>query len=256
LLYVEDGDRYVLIGSNGGAEKEPVWVANVAAMPEVVIEVGERTLTILRKRPEWDRLHAAAVAYWPDILEYQTHTTRTFPLIVLNPGPDAARPNATRLRGAKARFDRKGVSSAIPLPPGTTQGARDVRPEYLRELVGGRRQGNSQGQPQWQGGVRYRCGPWSGRAHAVLLASEGADAIAVDLCDQIASVPYPMATPDEYRATRGYRPLQLKLHAELFHPPFMLAEKHPVVLHPRLRPPSSDSRQQGGHCAADGNAGI
>jgi hypothetical protein len=95
-----------------------------------------------------------------------------------------------------------------------------------------------------------------GRAHAVLLASEGADVIAVDLRDQIASVPYPMANPDEYRATRGYRPLQLKLHAELFHPPFMLAEKHPVVLHPRVRPPSSDSRQQGGYCAADGNAGI
>ena len=33
-----------------------------------------------------------------------------------------------------------------------------------------------------------------GRAHAVKLASEGADIIAVDLCDQIASVPYPMAT--------------------------------------------------------------
>ena len=96
LLFVEDGDRYVLIGSNGGAEKEPAWVANVAAMPEVAIDVGEQTLTakptILREGPEWDRLHAAAVAYWPDILEYQTHTTRTFPFIVLDPIPDPARP--------------------------------------------------------------------------------------------------------------------------------------------------------------------
>jgi SDR family mycofactocin-dependent oxidoreductase len=40
-----------------------------------------------------------------------------------------------------------------------------------------------------------------GRAHAVKLASEGADVIAVDLCDQIASVPYPMATPDDLAAT-------------------------------------------------------
>jgi SDR family mycofactocin-dependent oxidoreductase len=40
-----------------------------------------------------------------------------------------------------------------------------------------------------------------GRAHAVKLASEGADIIAVDLCDQIASVPYPMATPDDMTAT-------------------------------------------------------
>ncbi|MDT5010846.1 MAG: hypothetical protein QOH57_2463 [Mycobacterium sp.] len=40
-----------------------------------------------------------------------------------------------------------------------------------------------------------------GRAHAVKLASEGADIIAVDLCDQIASVPYPMGTADELAAT-------------------------------------------------------
>ena len=102
-------------------------MANVAAMPEVVIEVGEQMLTatptIVRSGPQWDRLHAAAVAYWPDILEYQTHTNRTFPLIVLYPVPDSARPNPTRLRAAKARFDREGASSPIPLSPETTPGA-------------------------------------------------------------------------------------------------------------------------------------
>jgi SDR family mycofactocin-dependent oxidoreductase len=40
-----------------------------------------------------------------------------------------------------------------------------------------------------------------GRTHAVKLASEGADIIAVDLCDQIASVPYPMTTADDLAAT-------------------------------------------------------
>lgn len=40
-----------------------------------------------------------------------------------------------------------------------------------------------------------------GRAHAVKLASEGADIIAVDLCAQIDSVPYPLATPDDLAAT-------------------------------------------------------
>jgi SDR family mycofactocin-dependent oxidoreductase len=40
-----------------------------------------------------------------------------------------------------------------------------------------------------------------GRAIAVKLASEGADIIGVDLCGQIASVPYPMATPDDLTAT-------------------------------------------------------
>jgi SDR family mycofactocin-dependent oxidoreductase len=40
-----------------------------------------------------------------------------------------------------------------------------------------------------------------GRAYAVRLASEGANVIAVDLCAQIASVPYPLGTPEELAAT-------------------------------------------------------
>jgi (+)-trans-carveol dehydrogenase len=40
-----------------------------------------------------------------------------------------------------------------------------------------------------------------GRSHAITLAREGADIIAVDLCAQIASVPYPMATPQDLAQT-------------------------------------------------------
>ena len=40
-----------------------------------------------------------------------------------------------------------------------------------------------------------------GRAHAVRLAADGASVIAVDLCEQIASVPYPLATADDLAAT-------------------------------------------------------
>ena len=40
-----------------------------------------------------------------------------------------------------------------------------------------------------------------GRAEAVRLASDGASIIAVDICDQIESVPYPLATPDDFALT-------------------------------------------------------
>ena len=40
-----------------------------------------------------------------------------------------------------------------------------------------------------------------GRSHAIRLAEEGADIIAVDLCQQVKSVPYPMATPDDLAET-------------------------------------------------------
>ena len=40
-----------------------------------------------------------------------------------------------------------------------------------------------------------------GRDQAVALAQQGADVIAVDLCADIDSVPYPLATPDDLDET-------------------------------------------------------
>jgi SDR family mycofactocin-dependent oxidoreductase len=40
-----------------------------------------------------------------------------------------------------------------------------------------------------------------GRSHALRMAQEGADIIAVDLCSQMGSVPYPMATPEDLAET-------------------------------------------------------
>jgi deazaflavin-dependent oxidoreductase (nitroreductase family) len=89
LLYVADGDSFILVGSNGGAEKDPLWVANVEAMSEVTIEVDDRTLrtkpVILRDGAERERLYGIVMEYWPDVLEYETHTSRSFPVIRLDP---------------------------------------------------------------------------------------------------------------------------------------------------------------------------
>ena len=40
-----------------------------------------------------------------------------------------------------------------------------------------------------------------GRSHAVRLAAEGADIIGIDLCTDVASIPYPLATPDDLAET-------------------------------------------------------
>jgi (+)-trans-carveol dehydrogenase len=40
-----------------------------------------------------------------------------------------------------------------------------------------------------------------GRSHAIRLAEEGADIIAVDLCAQVETVPYPMSTPEDLAET-------------------------------------------------------
>jgi deazaflavin-dependent oxidoreductase (nitroreductase family) len=49
LVYTTVGDSYVVAGSQGGAEKDPLWVANVEAMPEITIE--RRTRRVLARFP-------------------------------------------------------------------------------------------------------------------------------------------------------------------------------------------------------------
>ncbi|MCW2550317.1 MAG: 3-ketoacyl-ACP reductase [Mycobacterium sp.] len=43
-----------------------------------------------------------------------------------------------------------------------------------------------------------------GRSHAIRLAEEGADIIAVDLCEDIPSIGYPMATPEDLEETAQF----------------------------------------------------
>jgi deazaflavin-dependent oxidoreductase (nitroreductase family) len=91
LVSATDGDAYLICGSLGGAPKDPVWVGNIEAGPgETTIEVGEQTLrvktTVVRPAsPDWDRLYGIWSAYWPDSKEYETHTSRKFPVIRLEP---------------------------------------------------------------------------------------------------------------------------------------------------------------------------
>src|SRR5271166_2203390 len=40
-----------------------------------------------------------------------------------------------------------------------------------------------------------------GRSHAIRLAQEGADIIAVDICEDIATNPYPLASPEDLAQT-------------------------------------------------------
>ena len=89
LMRVKDGANYVLVGSTGGAPKNPVWVYNLRANPLVEL----RDLAVVRKMrvrevtdtAERERLWKAAVAAYPPYSEYQTRTTRVIPIFVAEP---------------------------------------------------------------------------------------------------------------------------------------------------------------------------
>ena len=89
LMRVKDGASYVLVGSQGGAPKDPQWVHNLRANP--AIELRDRTVVQpMRAREVTDdaeraRLWDLAVAAYPPYADYQTRTTRKIPVFVAEP---------------------------------------------------------------------------------------------------------------------------------------------------------------------------
>ena len=89
LMRVKDGRSYVLVGSLGGAPKNPEWVANLRANPSVEIRdhtvVQPMRVREVRDETERARLWKLAVAAFPPYEEYQAKTERRIPLFVAEP---------------------------------------------------------------------------------------------------------------------------------------------------------------------------
>ncbi len=89
LMRVKDGDNYVLVGSRGGAPRNPVWVYNLRAENSVEIR-DETQVYAMRVREVQDdgeraRLWDLAVAAFPPYEEYQNRTSRKIPVFVAEP---------------------------------------------------------------------------------------------------------------------------------------------------------------------------
>ncbi len=89
LMRVKDGDAYVLVGSMGGAPKNPVWVYNLRANGDVEIrdraDVQRMRVREVSDAAERERLWALSVSAFPPYAQYQQRTTRTIPVFVAEP---------------------------------------------------------------------------------------------------------------------------------------------------------------------------
>ena len=89
LMRVKDGHGYVLVGSQGGAPKDPAWVHNLRADPHIELrdETVVRPMHVreVKDATEKTRLWKLAVAAYPPYADYQAKTKRQIPLFVAQP---------------------------------------------------------------------------------------------------------------------------------------------------------------------------
>jgi deazaflavin-dependent oxidoreductase (nitroreductase family) len=89
LMRVVDGNNYILVASQGGAPKHPLWYYNLKADPDV--EIRDKTeVYAMRVREvvdpaERQRLWDIAVEAYPPYQAYQDKTDRVIPVFIAEP---------------------------------------------------------------------------------------------------------------------------------------------------------------------------
>jgi deazaflavin-dependent oxidoreductase (nitroreductase family) len=86
VMYLADGDRYLVFGSKAGSDRHPDWYWNLRANPDATIEVGDETLAVHASElagQERDEKYRIQSERYPGFAAYQEQTSRTIPVIAL-----------------------------------------------------------------------------------------------------------------------------------------------------------------------------
>jgi len=98
LIYIRDGQRLVVVASNGGSDHAPSWLLNLQAHPGVGVQIGRKKFSArasvasaAERQRLWPRVNRHNMGLAPimhpgargryDV--YQRHTTREIPLVLL-----------------------------------------------------------------------------------------------------------------------------------------------------------------------------
>ena len=86
LMTVLDGNKYVLVASQGGAPKNPLWYYNIKENPAVQIQDKKSIYSMkvreINNSQERIRLWDIAVKAYPPYEDYQNKTKRIIPLFI------------------------------------------------------------------------------------------------------------------------------------------------------------------------------
>jgi deazaflavin-dependent oxidoreductase (nitroreductase family) len=88
LMYRQEGDDLVIFASKAGAPTNPDWLHNLRAHPEVSVEVGTETKSVVAREAEGEereRIWESHKQEFPGFAEYEAKTDRVIPVVVLEP---------------------------------------------------------------------------------------------------------------------------------------------------------------------------
>ncbi|WP_155339729.1 nitroreductase family deazaflavin-dependent oxidoreductase [Acrocarpospora corrugata] len=88
MMYVEEGDRLLVMASNAGAPEAPEWYLNLLAEPKVTVEVGPEVYIAVAEPTEGaerDGLWQSITEHYPFFLEHEEKAGRAIPVVSLNP---------------------------------------------------------------------------------------------------------------------------------------------------------------------------
>lgn len=88
LLYLQDGDTFVIVASKRGSDDHPVWFLNLRANPDAEVLMGRNKTRVraeVANDEERARLWPLLVQMYKSYDEYQKSTSRKIPVVVLRP---------------------------------------------------------------------------------------------------------------------------------------------------------------------------
>lgn len=88
LLYLEEGDRWIVVASNAGDDRHPDWWPNLEANPVAPIHIKRRVSQVRAKEAtemERDSLWPLLVGMYSVYDDYQRQTSRKIPIVFLEP---------------------------------------------------------------------------------------------------------------------------------------------------------------------------
>lgn len=88
LLFVRDGDDYVVVASWGGSDTHPHWFLNLRSNPRVTVEDHGRTVQavahVVEDSTQYEQIWQRFLAIYQDYTLYQQRTERKIPLVRLS----------------------------------------------------------------------------------------------------------------------------------------------------------------------------